>query len=457
VGLTDAELLALKAKGPLDYRRPAAGRAGAFFELLRELHAEVGRRPVGELVGRVLSAPYFLELASRAYDGEQTLANLLKFGAMASEASDEKGLSLKEFRSRLEADVRELTEEGESPLSDESLDAVRLMTIHKSKGLEFPVVILPNLCANMRGRGGDKLKADWETGLVGLRLGKSANAAMAALEERELGKERDEEVRVLYVAMTRPMRRLVLVGSGEPKSGSPASRLVEAGAWGGEPLEYQEPPRRRREAESTAGGIDADGLAERCEARDRAKKDGETPLFIAPSAGKKIELDGEGEGAELRAGDPIMVGLVCHRALEKVDFKKPKPDVESAAKELSLERPSTGWTEAAAEAAEVLKGFFRTDAAKALAEAEILARELPFVYGLEGRVVRGAADLVCREGRKLVVVDYKTDHVTAAEAKKRAKAYAEQGACYVEAVERVLGEKPEFRVLFLRTGESVSL
>jgi ATP-dependent exoDNAse (exonuclease V) beta subunit len=143
--------------------------------------------------------------------------------------------------------------------------------------------------------------------------------------------------------------------------------------------------------------------------------------------------------------------------LESVDFKKPKPDVEAAAKELALERPSPGWTEAAAEAAEVLRGFFRTEAAQALAGAEILARELPFVYGLEGRVVRGAADLVCREGKKLVVVDYKTDRVSAADAKKRAKAYAEQGACYVEAVERVLGERPEFRVLFLRTGESVSL
>jgi ATP-dependent helicase/nuclease subunit A len=457
VGLSDAEILELKSKGPLDYRRAVPGRAGKFFELLRELHEQVGRRPVGELVGRILSAPFFLELALRGYDGEQTLANLLKFGAMASEASDEKGLSLKEFRTRLEADVRKLTEEGESPLADESLEAVRLMSMHKSKGLEFPVVVLPNLCADTGGQTDSRPRVDWETGWVGLRLGKSSNAAMAVIEERELGKERDEATRVLYVAMTRPMRRLLLVGSGEPKQGSLAEKLSQAGAWTGESIAYQEPPRRRRESEAAKLEVDGGALKAQMAAREKSRKDGETPLFIAPSAGKKLDNDGDSRPEEARPADAVLVGLVCHRVLEKIDFSKPEPDAEAAAKELALERPAPGWEEAAVEAAAILKGFFRTGAGKALAGAEILARELPFVYGLEGRVVRGAADLVCREGGKLIVVDYKTDRVASAEAKKRAKAYAEQGACYVEAVERVLGEKPEFRVLFLRSGESVSL
>ena len=122
-----------------------------------------------------------------------------------------------------------------------------------------------------------------------------------------------------------------------------------------------------------------------------------------------------------------------------------------AAREL-LERraPGTHWEPAEKEAREVLEAFVASKAAKDLAKAEILGRETPFAYAEGETVVRGAADLIYREGKTIVVVDFKSEQVTEKSAAAVRERYAEQGRSYVEAVARAWGVKPEFRILFLR-------
>ena len=84
-------------------------------------------------------------------------------------------------------------------------------------------------------------------------------------------------------------------------------------------------------------------------------------------------------------------------------------------------------------------------------------RELPFVFELEGRVIRGFIDLVFEEGGKLVVVDFKTDNVAAGEAEDKASFYENQGAAYVMGLEAATGlEAGELVFSFLRPGVDVS-
>ena len=102
-------------------------------------------------------------------------------------------------------------------------DVVRIMTIHKSKGLEFPTVYVMNLGRSMFGRGSGKIIS--VHGEVGFGLEyvneqartKRTTLLQGAISLREKNAERAERARVLYVALTRPKSRLVMVGSQSEK------------------------------------------------------------------------------------------------------------------------------------------------------------------------------------------------------------------------------------------------
>ena len=473
--LTDGGLLALSRADALDYRRdPREGvlpederrRASALFETLRRLRARAGRAPLGDLVGAALEETRLVELASRAYHGQQTASNLLKLKRLAVEASDGRGSTLKEFAARVREAARESRREGESPLADEKLEAVRVMTMHKSKGLEFPVVFAANL-SGKPGGGGDKpvSRLDAATGRAALRLGKSASAAMALADAREKEMERHESVRLLYVAMTRAREALFLVGKHKTVSGALSSHLLAAGSWPGEDIEGRLPatlveagkvPEAPPAAAvvSSSSAQDAQAAVDSWKRRALLREAASAPRARAATAYLK-ELPKRPSDAEEGGGSAAgaEVGQICHRVLQEWDFRA-GGDVAAAAKgarEL-LERRAPGprWEQAESEAREVLGSFVSSKAAKGLAKAEILGRETPFAYAEGETVVRGAADLIYREGKTIIVADFKSERVTEKSAAAVRERYAEQGRAYVLAVERAWGVKPEFRILFLR-------
>ncbi len=84
--------------------------------------------------------------------------------------------------------------------------------------------------------------------------------------------------------------------------------------------------------------------------------------------------------------------------------------------------------------------------------------ELPFLYRLEGRLLKGSADLVFEEGGALVVMDFKTDSILKKAAKERALSHAPQVAAYTMGVEATSGRRvDEIVVSFLRLGGKISL
>ncbi len=129
--------------------------------------------------------------------------------------------------------------EGEAALESEGLDAVRLMTIHRAKGLEFPVVCVADL--GRQGAGGRPRLLLGADGTVGLRLAALGGGdPVPALAYDRLAAEEDradaeEERRLLYVAMTRARERLILSGGAdcerwpEPRpGGAPLDWIVRA-------------------------------------------------------------------------------------------------------------------------------------------------------------------------------------------------------------------------------------
>ncbi len=474
--LSDDSLLSLARAGALDYRKDPPARilpegerrsAARLFAALRSLRARAGRTPLGELVAAAFLETRLPELAARAYHGQQTTSNLLKLQRKAAEASELRGATLKGFIAEVLEASEETRGEGESPLADEHLDAVRVMTMHKSKGLEFPVVFAMNLSSSPKTGGKPALRADWRTGGVSLRVGKSASASAALADAREEYMESRESVRVLYVAMTRAKEKLYLVGREKAGSKSLSSHLDSAGAWPAGGLVRSLPalfveagtlPEPAAPAAAAAGsGDDARTTAKAWAARAAHRAGADLPRARAATgylseAPKRPSAPDEPAGSAAGAE----VGQLCHLVLQGWDFKV-KGDAAAAcarARDL-LERRAPGprWKEAEREASGVLAGFLASPAARELAGAEILGRETPFAYADGPTTVRGAIDLVYRLNGRLVVADFKSERVDEPSSAALREKYARQGRAYLDAVRKAWGEEAEFRLLFLRRPE----
>lgn len=471
--LSDDGLLSLARANALDYRKDPPPKllpederraAARLFAALRSLRARAGRAPLGELVSACFLETRLPELAARAYHGQQTVSNLLKLQRKAAEASETRGATLKGFIAEVLEASEETRGEGESPLADEHLDAVRVMTMHKSKGLEFPVVFAMNLSSSPKAGSKPALRADWRTGGVSLRVGKAASASAALADAREEYMEARESVRVLYVAMTRAKEKLYLLGREKAGSGSLSAHLLSAGAWpvggiaGSLPVLFVEAgklPEREDAAAPPAGtGDDARATAAAWAARSGPRAGTDSPRSRSATAylheepkrpAAPDEAAGSAAGAE--------VGQLCHLVLQRWDFRS-AGDVRTACAHARtlLERRAPGprWNDAEREAREVLKGFLGSAAARELAAADILGRETPFAHADGATAVRGAIDLIYRLKGKLVVADFKSERVEEISVKKIREKYAAQGKAYIDAVQLAWGEPVEFRLLFLR-------
>ncbi len=192
---------------------------------------------VEQLLDRALAHNgYEQSLASRS-DARRRLANVRKLLRLAREWQAQHGSDLAGFvrllRSR--TDGADSARESEAPVEGESLNAVRLMTIHRSKGLEFPVVCVADLGRQVLPRAGELVKVGHDGRRLGLRLRRAGHAhRVSALDYDELrAEERErelaEERRLFYVAMTRARERLILSGAARLQGWAERNRLAPIG------------------------------------------------------------------------------------------------------------------------------------------------------------------------------------------------------------------------------------
>ncbi len=181
---------------------------GDALRLLARLHSHRNRRAVAATITELFEATRAHVGFALRRAGEQVLANVLHVAELARQYELEGGLSFRGFVDALRDDARN-GQAAEAPIVEEGSDGIRLMTVHKAKGLEFPVVILADMTAKLSPSEASR-HIDAERGLCALRIGGWSPRDLLVRQELEQAREREEGIRVAYVAATRARDVLVV-------------------------------------------------------------------------------------------------------------------------------------------------------------------------------------------------------------------------------------------------------
>ena len=184
------------------------------LDLLRALHRRRNYVPVAQTIQDLLDATRAHVALVLRSAGEQALANVLHVSELARQYEASGGISFRGFVEELRV-AAATAQSAEAPILEEGSDGVRMMTVHKAKGLEFPVVILADLtCKLSRAEAGRWLNA--EANLCALKLGGWAPVDLLLHDAEEASRDKAESERITYVAATRARDLLVVpvIGDG---------------------------------------------------------------------------------------------------------------------------------------------------------------------------------------------------------------------------------------------------
>ncbi|MDQ3667450.1 MAG: UvrD-helicase domain-containing protein [Acidobacteriota bacterium] len=200
----------LPASGPRSAR--GSDEVTEALGILRELHRRRNARPIADTVGTLLAQTRAHAGFANWPTGEQALANIMRLTDMARRAERNGLISFRAFVDWLDEEA-ESGEIGDAPIMEEGVDGVRIMTVHKAKGLEFPVVVLVDITAK-DSREPSKW-VDQASGLSAMRLAGCTPIEVQDNADEEMRIEKEEAARVLYVAATRARDLLVVCGVGD--------------------------------------------------------------------------------------------------------------------------------------------------------------------------------------------------------------------------------------------------
>ena len=233
-GLTDEELAILRGEqkegrlyeAVLAYREahPQAAlseKLSAFLERFESYRQDMVYLPIRELLEQIIGDYDYLNYITALPAGQKRRANVEMLFTKASAFGATSFFGVFHFVRYMEQLEKYDMDEGEADILDENADVVRIMSIHKSKGLEFPVVFVAGMGKQFNLRDADRfLLADNEFGMGVDFVDPVKRIRNKTLRKMILSQKlkRDtlaEELRILYVALTRAREKLILTATGD--------------------------------------------------------------------------------------------------------------------------------------------------------------------------------------------------------------------------------------------------
>ncbi len=213
-----------------------------FLSWFDPLRTYADRLAAWEAIGELYAKSPYIENLGRRPNHARLIANARKLLSLAA-SSPETGPA--DFAEQVRETQRLGHREGEAPVEDEDVDAVTIMTIHKAKGLEFPVVIVPDTFSKTRKSPWGHVVVDPRLPMVATRFPGGNSLFSEFVTEAQTERDTEEEWRVLYVALTRAKSRLCVVLDPRARSDTFAGAMAKALR-----LKVEEPPEgiRVREA-----------------------------------------------------------------------------------------------------------------------------------------------------------------------------------------------------------------
>ena len=520
------------------------GHSRAFLAVLRSLRDSAAHLSVRELLSEIYRKCNVLGVFGAMHRGAERKENLLAFLELSEDFARAGRQGLFDFVRTL----REQLASGEAAAmqTTHASSGVRIMSIHKSKGLEFPVVILSDLArrfSNMDFQSSVLVHPQLGLGPVCVdarRHIQYPTIARQALERTLRREAKAEELRVLYVAMTRAKEKLVMVHTQANAGGRVADLMalsdcpvlpeaVDSGKCMGDWIML--PLLQRSEAgalrafagQNSEGRFFAeetpwtvcvhDGLqfaapAQQSDAaaEERAPQREDLPADFAalsyrypyaeqtafPAKLTATQLKGRAIDEEISenttlpprlrnlckpkflAGKTALTGAergtALHLVMQDLDFFC-EPNEQSVRAQIEAMRAQRKLTDEQANAVDVraIVRFLRSDLAARIRKSKQVEREYRFsllrpvrdfssLDADDSVLLQGVVDCFFEEDGELVVVDFKTDHVSRAQLDERAEHYRPQLEAYSMALTRVMRKKVKEKVLyFFSAGEEVRL
>ncbi|MDK2988974.1 MAG: hypothetical protein PWR16_503 [Methanoculleus sp.] len=459
-GFSDARLFHIaRAPGDSLWKRlqaaeePAAATLRGWLSLSRRL-------PPARLLRRIVDESGIFVVFGGMAGGEQAAANVEKLIAIAREADCS---TLGEFVAELGRSIDGGEREGDAPLDVVSTDAVSIMTVHAAKGLEFPVVVVPDLGETPRSGGGTIMVEDGL--LLGVSIPNPANdhereetPVLTILKDEHRQKEEAERKRLFYVAVTRAKDHLILCGEMPAEVPETLAEGKTRMAWLAHCLGLCDEAYARGEAvleklripltlDPAAIPVDVQETAPVCLPVPDDVPAGPVPASIPPDGEEERVYSASEVEAYLRgppgsrprgftAGeDPLTRGLVVHEVFRG-------RDPAAVLRRYGMDPGRAG------EYRELYERFLASPLMQGVVRDH---REVPFLARVNGVAFRGAIDrLVQRPDGTWVLIDYKTGSPGDAD-------YAVQMTVYRHAAARILRSPVTPYLYFVDAGRWVEV